>query len=280
MRIALISTEPDLASKNIRTHLLASLPWQPCDASGGDIPVLTAQHSGHTLTLHHYHAHSITLEHMDEKLNTDIIVFCSKHASKSGIPSLSVHPIGNFTTAEYGGSDKTLCPCPAELMYHCFHALIAAKKRHDLHHEVVYEATHHGPILETPTMFIEIGSDEKEWVVPKSGQALAEALLEGIAALGTPVPDPIIGFGGLHTCPNFNKVVERRQALLGHVCPVYMLEHLDEELVQQMVEKTVPSPHIAVLDWKGLKSWKQKTSDLLDASGLDVRRTKDFKEEE
>ena len=44
--------------------------------------------------------------------------------------------------------------------------------------EVTYEVTHHGPYLETPTLFIEIGSSEATWGDRDAARAIARALTE------------------------------------------------------------------------------------------------------
>jgi D-aminoacyl-tRNA deacylase len=127
-------------------------------------------------------------------------------------------------------------------------------------------------------MFIEIGSQMKYWKEPIAGALIADALIAGIRGLGTSKPPAIIGIGGLHTCPSFNKIAMRKQAMPGHVCPSYMLENLTPALVQQMVEKTRPAPTAIVLDWKGLKQSKEHVKDVLEQAGLSipVKKTKEY----
>ena len=49
----------------------------------------------------------------DEKSS---IIFLSRHSAKSLRPSFTVHPIGNFSEAAFGGRDSVLAPCDAYLM--------------------------------------------------------------------------------------------------------------------------------------------------------------------
>ena len=44
--------------------------------------------------------------------------------------------------------------------------------------DVCFEATHHGPLLKTPTLFLEIGSTELEWENKTPAKALIKSLLE------------------------------------------------------------------------------------------------------
>jgi len=44
-------------------------------------------------------------------------------------------------------------------------------------------------------------------------------------------------------------------------------------MIMQAVEKTIPKPEIAVLDWKGLGKYKEKIKIILDEIGLGYERT-------
>ena len=43
-----------------------------------------------------------------EEVNEDEIIVLSKHSSKAGNKSLTVHHLGNYNTADFGGEPKTL----------------------------------------------------------------------------------------------------------------------------------------------------------------------------
>ena len=64
----------------------------------------------------------ITHERLDEEVNrelgikTDQAIFLSRHRSKTGEPTLTVHPIGNYGKAEYGGETRTLVETSPKLM--------------------------------------------------------------------------------------------------------------------------------------------------------------------
>jgi len=272
MHVALITCTSDEASMNIRKALLNLYKWE----QKGD--VFTRKAGNHTVDLYLFDKLSIYLEHIDDEIDCDIVVFCTKHQAKSGIPSLSVHSPGNFSDPGYGGEKHVLSPCPTELLYHCYHALFELQKESGLPHEVVYEATHHGPATKKPTMFIEIGSELKFWQEPTAGDIIAKAVFAGIDKLETSKLPSIIGIGGLHTCPSFNKISQRKQAMPGHICPGYMLENLTPELLIQMIEKTAPRPSAIVLDWKGLGPHKQHIRDIIEKSktNIEIKRTKEY----
>jgi len=81
----------------------------------------------------------------------------------------------------------------------------------------------------------------------------------------------VIGLGGGHYCPDFTKLALRKNYSFGHICPQYALENLDLDLLTQMIEKSKAEQ--IVLDWKGLKSWKEKVVSLCENSGLAFERS-------
>ena len=89
-----------------------------------------------------------------------------------------------------------------------------------------------------------------------------------------------VAIGGLHTMPNFKKVILGSDVAIGHCCPKYMLEYLDIDLLLQAVDKSVPKSRLIVIDWKGLGPHKQKITELCDQlveeNGVEVKRTKEF----
>ena len=74
------------------------------------------------------------------------------------------------------------------------------KKNQITGYDVCFEATHHGPLLKTPTIFLEIGSTENQWEDKIPAKALIKSLLEVKVRKGTSV----LGFGGclLYTSPS------------------------------------------------------------------------------
>jgi len=181
----------------------------------------------------------------------DYYVVASRHWSSSGTPCLTVHATGNFGKAVYGGRQRELQRVPANPMRNVFLELLKEPPRG---YEVSLEATHHSPTqFETPMFFAELGSSKRQWADEAAASYLTEAIMRGIASDGkAPVA---IGFGGGHYCPTFT-VVEAETAF-GHICPKYALDLLTEDLVLQMVERTVDGVDRAVLD-KGMKGYQRK----------------------
>ena len=75
-------------------------------------------------------------------------------------------------------------------------------------HELTMEATHHGPFVDKPAVFVEIGSTEKEWNDKNNGKIIAETIMSGLNDENENYKIAV-GIGGGHYCNNFNKLVLR-----------------------------------------------------------------------
>ena len=95
-------------------------------------------------------------------------------------------------------------------------------------YDVCFEATHHGPLLETPTMFLEIGSGEDQWELKEPAEALVNSLLELESAKGVNV----VGVGGGHYTPRFTEVALSHQVCVGHMVANYGVPSLTPEILK------------------------------------------------
>jgi len=198
---------------------------------------------------------SIDCENIDKEIDAEEFIFATKHESASGKPTLSVHFPGNFSKAELGGNDRTLCKANAPLLKALY------LKLKELHDEVSLEVTHHGPYLEKPCLFIEIGSTEKEWINEDYGKIIAKTIAEITSKDIKDCNKVLVGIGGGHYPVNFNKILDRTNYCIGHICPKYQLENLNEDLLEQMLLKS--NSDEVVVDWKGLGEFKEKVNELL-----------------
>lgn len=204
----------------------------------------------------------------------DFLVFASRHSSKEGTPSLTVHSIGNWNSADLGGRPKQIVKTSAFLQRNYLLALAKQKEKLGLEHEVSMEVTHHGPWLEKPCVFIELGSTPEQWENATAARAVAEAIANSTSFESGSVP--CIGFGGTHYAPEFTKVCLRSNHSFSFMAPKHALEFLDEETVLQMVERSLESPKLAILDWKGLGKQKEKILGLLGPIGLEWKKSRDI----
>ena len=213
---------------------------------------------------------------IDAEIGAELLVFATKHKSSSKIPSLTAHSPGNFGRAELGGFERKLCLSPAFYIKQAVKELFALNT---INYDVVQEVTHHGPFVEKPVFFIEIGSSEEEWKNPEAGSIVARALMNTLSKENFDF-ESAIGIGGLHTMPNFKKIILNTNIALGHVCAKYNLEELDFEILEQAYERTIPAPKKLIIDWKGLGNFKEKVSELSNDFSLkydvEILKTKKF----
>ena len=223
----------------------------------------------------------IFTENLDiEKINKyDFIIFASKHKSEKGGRTLTVHASGNFRNADLGGEIGKVCKSSALFQKQIFEKLKKNTEEHNLKYDVTLEATHHGPLIDKPCVFIEIGSTENEWVNRKAGFIIAKTISEVIQEFKeNPYNEIAIGIGGPHYCPNFNKIQLNSNIAISHIIPSYVFP-LTEEMVKEAIEKTEEEIDFAVLDWKGLGNaeQRQETLDILDKLYLRYEKTSDVK---
>ncbi len=102
-----------------------------------------------------------------------------------------------------------------------------------LQFEVTYEVTHHGPYLETPTLFIEIGSSEATWDDRDAARAIARSLV-GVQVMECP---RAIGIGGGHYAPRFTEVSLTKRISFGHMLPNHALDLKDLDDLTLKIQK-------------------------------------------
>ncbi len=168
-------------------------------------------------------------------------IFLSRHSAASGRPCLSIHPIGllnPLAEPKFGGRPGRLPPPNLRISawIRWLGEVTSHRKSGKLAWDVSLEATHHGPWLDTPSMFVEIGSTEAEWVDPEPARIWAEVLAIGLGL--EPIPPwasrdlvencisplsqkgPIVlCIGGGHYAPRHADMVHRTGSLLGHIIP-------------------------------------------------------------
>jgi D-aminoacyl-tRNA deacylase len=209
---------------------------------------------------------------LDEYFNPQAYIFLSRHSADSKIASLTAHTTGNFSTeAKSGGAPREFGRADPALLKNYIISLWGRRSRVK-GYEVTIEATHHGPTaLQKPVMFVELGSSEEQWGDSKAAAVVAEALMESLSEkrIWSKIA---IGFGGTHYPEKFTKLLVEGDVALSFVAPKYALEHLDDKMVGQMIQRTSGPVRYAVLDWKGLGPHKERVLSLAKQFGLEEIR--------
>jgi D-aminoacyl-tRNA deacylase len=253
--ILLVHSSFDIAGVNIANQVLCSYGFRETPQTYQETPVFEAIINNRQITSITLQEESVNAQHLQNDFpNASLIVFLSRHSSQSGTPTLSVHPPGNFAQAQLGGLLKTLSVAPAAAMQTALKALMYYKEQLRLNYEVSYECTHHGPSLNVPTMFVELGSSEAQWSDVSAAEAVAHSAMVAIANFGVPTCSAVLGIGGTHYNQKFSTMALVGAATFGHMIPKYAVSVIDSDMLKQCVERTLERVPLALLDWKGIKS--------------------------
>jgi D-aminoacyl-tRNA deacylase len=133
------------------------------------------------------------------------------------------------------------------------------KEQVKLDYEVTYEGTHHGPSLDVPTMFAELGSSPKQWNDLKAAEVVAHAAIEAISEFRNYPATVVLGMGGTHYNAKFTRIALEEEIAFGHMIPKYAVSGINMAILKQCVERTLEKVDHAVLDWKGIKGEDKQT---------------------
>ena len=249
MTVLIISSTEDPASTNIKNSLLEQTTWEE-HGTFYNTPVFTHT-SMNNLVIVTIPDKKIRHENIDteiyEQLHIEpkIAIFLSRHRSKMGEPTLTVHPIGNYGDAKFGGKTKTLIPAAPRMMTHLLRLIKKNLQPTDLKYQVCYEVTHHGPFLKIPTLFVEVGSTEIQWKQKEPASLIASSLLELLAKYHYEEEYPndipvLLGIGGGHYAPRFTEFALAKKIAFGHMIPTYQIEGgtIDDEILEKTILAT------------------------------------------
>lgn len=268
----IVASKRDKAGINITTQL----------SQFQQNPVLLSMKNAPAFDFYLTEGEIIFTENLDlEKINKyDFVIFASKHSTlqTETRKTLSIHAPGNWlnTMPKFGGESEKLCKTSALFQKQLFIKLNNFAKEHDLNdYNVTMECTHHGPLIEKPCLFIEIGSTENEWQDRKTGFVVAKTISHVINEFTESSYNEIaIAVGGKHYCQSFNKIQLNSNVAISHLIPQYIFP-LKEEMITEAIRKTEEEVDFILVDWKGLGKSEQRKEVLkiLDRFRIQCRRT-------
>ncbi len=222
----------------------------------------------------------IYTENLDmEKINQyDFIIFASKHKSEKGGKTISIHAPGNWRKADFGGEDGKVCKTSALFQKQLFEKLKRNLEKFPIKYELTLECTHHGPLINKPCIFAEIGATETEWKDRKAAFVVAKSISEIIDEFKeNPYNEIAIGIGGRHYCQNFNKIQLNSNVAISHIIPQYAFP-ITEEMIQEAIAGTEEDIDMILLDWKGLgnSEQRQQAMDVLNKFYIQKRKTSEI----
>ncbi len=249
--ILLVASTRDVAGVNIKQQLLRHYNFEETAEKFHDNTVYSMKAVGEEVQLVTIKEEPIFYQTITDHFSPRFIVYVSRHSSKSGTPTLSVHTPGNLGRAEKGGIPRKVSIAPATAMKVALLEMANQRETLGLDYEVSYECTHHGPSLDVATMFAELGSSPAQWKDTKAAEAIAHATIASITR-HPEVATVAVGIGGPHYSEKFTRMTLEGAFAFGHIIPKYAISQVDAEVIRQCIERTVERVEAAVLDWKGI----------------------------
>ncbi len=270
----LVCSEVDLPSVNMRASLMRMREWE--DIGSSDSATYIQHGDDVIMSIRDMHIRHEGLDKEAEAfgIRVDSVAVMSRHSAKSGKPALTVHPIGNYHEADFGGRDRTLVRAMPAEMSDALRRILAYND--DPGVQTCFEVTHHGPYLDKPTFYIEIGSDETHWGDIPSAELLARVLTEV-----EPHDDhrTLVGIGGGHYAPRFTEATRDYKVDFGHMLPNYQMEGRDDEDIARMVRDAcaatgTDSVYVHRKSMKGPE--ERRISEIVRSEGFETVKSKEF----
>ncbi|MDC0212566.1 D-aminoacyl-tRNA deacylase [Euryarchaeota archaeon] len=313
MASLILSSTLDEASMNLARALSESSDWQNTeDFAHGRV----RRHAKMPVTILeidelHIHADNIDRIHMDETGSMiDEVLVLSRHVSSTNTPAITLHAIGlpgespPGEKGVSGGVNGYVVP-PSPRFASLYRKMLEVARKNGLEEDfdLTMETTHHGPKLDTPTLYIEIGSTKSEWNRKDAALVWSSVICEVLGLNGGSSQGDwkgsgsvMVGFGGGHYAPRHKSVVELGNFWLGHVLANYSLRFEQpedgseipggnwRESASAAIEATrmaFPGGEIfAHLDKKSFRGWQRSSLvKFLEENDVPVLRGRDLSQE-
>ena len=265
--LAVVVSRADEASVHIGEQLRELGDWTTHEddsradaAGGGTVHRLEAgadrpDAAAASVELREFEALHLDLERPAEAFgDPDLLAFVSRHSGETGA-LLTAHHTGNVGPADHGGRANEFARACPNAHARVLDSLAAHAPEG---YEVGMECTHHGPSeVGAPSMFVEVGSGPEQWADPAAARAVARAVLDlrGVSADSPPeggesdgagrdergpaagARRQLLGLGGGHYAPRFERVVRETDWAVGHVAADWGLDTLDDGEYRPVVER-------------------------------------------
>ncbi|CAL9191161.1 unnamed protein product [Musa hybrid cultivar] len=312
-----VATAADPASVGPASAFLAMPGWNP----GPSIAIGMESFANGSVRLLKHERSIVAEDDLDRRWEAatgepvDEVIFLSRHTAVSNRPALTVHPIGSVPHIREGeplpqGGRPCWAGPPNPRVGPWLRLMKKIAEANGLipEFEITLEATHHGPVVNTPTMFLEIGSTEEYWGRQDAAQAIALLLWEGLGLGGgsgvgnwsreNNGDNVLLGIGGGHYVPRHMDIVWKDGVWVGHLLSGYSLPMEDpnhqkgengekciggawKQAIKVSYEATklaFPGGEvIAHLDHKSFKGWqKNAITSFLTEENIKIGKPQDF----
>lgn len=269
--IIFVASKQDTAGMNIANQLIDNYSFEKLSETFQNNPVYTKTLHSKETKLVFVETEILNTQFLETLVKPELLIFLSRHSSATGIPTLSVHTPGNLSEAKFGGKPQTVSISPAGAMKNALCEMAKQVNEKQLDYKVSYEVTHHGPSLNIPSMFVELGSSPKQWVDIEAAKVVADAAVAAVCECSN--CSVAVGIGGPHYNKKFTKLALTTQRAFGHMIPKYALEEVDTKIIKQCVKRTLEPVDSVVLDWKGIKGeHKPKIVSAVESLGFSLEK--------
>ena len=289
----IITSTEDIASLNIRNHLLENYPFYQAKKKSDEWAVWEGNP---TFVLEDTRFNYVNIrlvltdiamvllgdnvsqDNISDFIGADFVIFSSRHKAKSAMPALLTHSTGNWSDdTSFGGEPRSLCKTSARLIRLAFQSLVHQKEINNLEWPVDLEVNHHGPTqFEFPLIFMELGSSEENWDHEIGGKAVADAIMETIFKYLDEVPLDITQLSKKFSREELYTQIKKNEeksyigfggvhyarnfskilekVSMSFITPKYFVPELTEDLLNQMITNTLEPIEKALLDWSSMNS--------------------------
>jgi len=267
--ILIVGSTVDLASVNVGKRLLEVCDFEESgETFQGNLTYSTSV-DGKDVKYVQFNVEPVYTQNLTDFFSPELVIFISRHSSKSGLPTLTVHTPGNLGESQFGGLPREVSISPASSMKRALRELARLNDKLDLNYQVSYEGTHHGPSLNVPTMFVELGSSPVQWGDEKAALVVARSAIAALDGEDAEMNRTVLGIGGSHYNMKFTGLALKTDIAFGHMVPNYAVSILDRDLIRRCQECTLETVDACVLDWKGIRDeYKKSVIDMVEELGL------------
>ncbi|MCQ2086260.1 MAG: D-aminoacyl-tRNA deacylase [archaeon] len=256
----------------MKNRFFSRYEWEDIGSDGVNAYALYDEMVMMTTDRMHIFAENIDQAAKDFGIKVDEMVFLSRHSSASGKPALTVHAIGNYKDNQMGGVYGTLVKSTPHTMTATLRSIKELNDNSE--YGVSFEVTHHGPYVDVPTMYMEIGSDESRWTDTHAADILVNAFLrrnnENYVVA--------VGIGGGHYAPRFSDMALTHRIDFGHMIPAYQLKGSTDDEITEMINSAMRKSNADViyLHHNSMsESEERRIENLVDSLGFERVSSKD-----
>ncbi|MCQ2056284.1 MAG: D-aminoacyl-tRNA deacylase [archaeon] len=266
MSILLVCYDGDPPSLNMKNRFFSKYEWEDIGSDGVNTYASCDEMVMMTIDRMHVFAENIDQEAKNFGIKVDEIVFLSRHSSASNKPALTVHAIGNYRDNQMGGMCGTLVKATPHTMTATLRSI--KELNNNSEYSVSFEVTHHGPFVNVPTMYMEIGSDRNRWTDIRAADTLVDAFLRRNSENYMVA----VGIGGGHYAPRFSEMAFTYKVDFGHMIPTYQLKGATDDEIIRMISSAVreSSADVIYIHHNSIGEPEEKRiEDLVDSLGFE-----------